>query len=196
MPRLLRLLASQAANLFSAKNISDKTNLDVKTVQGYVKLLETVFLVKVMPAWKPGLGNREIQSPKVYVSDSGLLAYLLGADEKRIAEDDQVTGKILENFAAMEILKHVDWAQTRVRQYHYRDGRDEVDVILETRSGDIAAVEVKAAATIKTSDYAPMEKLRDRRGDSFIAGFVLYSGAETLGLSDRIWAVPISALWG
>lgn len=195
MPRLLRLLASQAANLFSAKRIGDKLGLDHKTVRGYVKLLETVYLVKEMPAWRPGIGSREIQSPKVYVPDSGLLAFLLGADENRIATDDQITGKILENFVAMEILKHVDWARTRVRQYHYRDGREEVDVVLETRSGDIAAVEVKAAATLDDTDYRPMEKLRDRRGKSFIAGVLLYSGAETLGIGDRLWAVPISSLW-
>jgi predicted AAA+ superfamily ATPase len=195
MPRLLRLLGSQAANLFSAKKIGDKLGLDHKTVQGYVKLLETVYLVKEMPAWRPGIGSREIQSSKVYVPDSGLLSFLLGADEARIANDDQVTGKILENFVAMEIIKHVDWAQTRVRQYHYRDGREEVDVVLETRSGDIAAVEVKAAATIEAKDYRPMEKLRDRRGKSFIAGVVLYCGAETLALGNRIWAVPINMLW-
>lgn len=195
MPRLLRLLASQAANLFSAKSISDKLGLDHKTVKGYVKLLETVYLVKEMPAWRPGLGSREIQSSKVYVTDSGLLAYLLGADEARVAGDDQVTGKILENFAAMEVVKHVDWAQTRARQYHYRDGRDEVDIVLETRAGDIAAAEAKAGATIDPVDYRPMEKLRDRRGKAFIAGAVLYCGAETLPLGDRIWAVPISGLW-
>jgi uncharacterized protein len=131
----------------------------------------------------------------VYVPDSGLLAFLLGADARRIATDDQVTGKILENFVAMEILRHADWAQTRVRQYHYRDGREEVDVVLETRSGDIAAVEVKAAATIEPKDYRPMEKLRDRRRSSFVAGVLLYSGAETLGIGDRMWAVPIGALW-
>jgi len=40
-----------------------------------------------------------------------------------------------------------------------------------------------------------MEKLRDARGKQFIAGFVLYSGADTKPLGDRLWAVPISALW-
>jgi len=195
VPRLLRLLASQAASLFSARAMGTKLDLDKKTVQTYIKLLETVFMVKVLPAWRPGLGAREIQAAKVYITDSGLLAHLLGANEQRIAEDDQVTGKILENFVAMEILRHVDWATTRVGQYHYRDGRDEIDVILETRAGDIAAAEVKAAATIQERDFRPLTKLRDRRGESFVAGMVLYAGAETLGISDRIWAVPISALW-
>jgi len=42
--------------------------------------------------------------------DSGLLAHLLGADERRIAGDDQVTGKLLENFVVTEVLKHATGA--------------------------------------------------------------------------------------
>jgi hypothetical protein len=56
-----------------------------------------------------------LQAPKVYVTDSGLLAHLLGADERRIAEDDRVTGIALETFAAMEILKLVSWSEVEPR---------------------------------------------------------------------------------
>jgi hypothetical protein len=123
------------------------------------------------------------------------MAYLLGADERRIADDDQITGKILENFVAMEIARLRESAETEANQYHYRDRTDEVDVILETLSGEIAGVEVKAAATVNPSDYRGLVKLRDRRGDSFITGVVLYAGSSTKPLGDRLWAVPLSGLW-
>ena len=55
------------------------------------------------------LALRGMQAPKAYLVDSGLLAFLLGADEDRIATDDQVTGKVLENFVVMEVVKHVEW---------------------------------------------------------------------------------------
>lgn len=38
-------------------------------------------------------------------------------------------------------------------------------------------------------------KLRDARGSSFITWIVFYTDPATLALTDRIWAVPISALW-
>lgn len=41
----------------------------------------------------------------------------------------------------------------------------------------------------------PMQKLRDSRGEEFIAGIVLYTGSDTKPLGDRLWAVPFSALW-
>jgi predicted AAA+ superfamily ATPase len=51
---------------------------------------------------------------------------------------DQVTGKALENFVAMEVLKHAGWSAEQPRLFHYRQGRDEIDLVLERRSGDSA----------------------------------------------------------
>lgn len=161
----------------------------------YIGLLETVFLVRMLPAWRPGIGARETHAPKAYLTDSGLLAYLLGADERRIASDDQVTGKVLENFVVTEVLKHADWAATDTRAYHYRQREEEVDLLLESRSGDIIAIEVKAATSVDRRELRVIERLRQGRGKRFKAGVVLYTCPQTIPLGDRLWALPISALW-
>ena len=195
VPKLLRLLAAQAANLFNSNSIAGKLNIRYETVADYTQLLETIYIVRRVQAWTPGLGSREIQHEKVYIVDSGLMAYLLGADRTRIAEDVQITGKILENFVAMEIARLAETSRLQPRQYHYRRRDHEVDVVLETPDGRIAGAEVKAAATVRTSDYKGLAKLRGARGDEFIAGVVFYTGARTIALTDRIWAVPICSLW-
>jgi predicted AAA+ superfamily ATPase len=195
LSRLLRLLATQTANLFVSVNLAGRLRISDKTVESYTRLLETIFLVKRLPAWRPGLGAREIHAPKTYLVDTGLLAHLLGANEQRIRTDEQITGKMFENFVAIEIVKHSEWAQTRTRQYHYRDGRDELDLVLENRSGELVAIEVKAAATINERDYRTLSKLRDRRQERFLAGAVVYTGEQTIPLSERIWAIPVSSLW-
>jgi hypothetical protein len=198
LPSLLRLIAAQAANLFKAETMSSDLSISTKTVQSYTELLETVFLVRRVRAWRANIGRREVTTPKIYVDDSGLLAYLLGADEHRAAGDDQVTGKLFENFVAMEIARLLGWAETSATQYHYRDRSTgaEIDVVLESRVGDIACVECKAAATVRPADYRAMTKLRDARGEQFMAGVVIYTGAETRALAEKIWALPVSALWG
>lgn len=195
VPRVLRYLSTQAAGLLSYRKVAARLDLNHETVKEYVALLQTIFLVRILPAWRPGIGAREVQAPKCYLVDSGLLAHLAGADEYRIASDDQITGKVLENFVVMEVLKHVDWATTDTIAYHYRLRDDEIDLVLESRSGEIVAVEVKSAATLRATDWRPMQKLRDARKDQFRAGVVIYSGAQTIPLGDRLWAVPISGLW-
>lgn len=195
MPRLLRLLAAQAASVLSYHAVAARLQLHPDTVKGYTQLLETIFLVQRVPAWRPGLGARELHRPKLHVVDAGLLAHLLAADLARIAADDQVTGRLVECFVAMEVIKHADWAQTDMRVHHYRAGRDEVDLVLESRAGDVVAIEVKAGATLRERDWRTLAKLRDRAGERFRAGVVIHSGRQTIPIADRLWAVPISGLW-
>lgn len=195
MPRLLHVIAAQVGGVHVTRNLARSLDMTHDTVRSYTQLLETVFLVRQVPAWRPGIAQREVHAPKVFVTDSGLLAALLGTDEDRIGIDDRFTGGLLENFVAMEVARHVDLAEASVRQYHYRDRRGEIDVVLESNTGDLVAIEVKARATIGPRDWRAIARLRDARPSEFRAGVVLHAGPQTMGLSDRIWALPLAALW-
>lgn len=196
MPRLLSVLAARSSNLLRYANVADAMDLDEKTVKSYVRLLEAIFLVQVVPAWRPSFLQRSLHAPKVYVADSGLLAHLLGADERRITDDDRVTGIALETFVAMEVMKHASWSDTDPRIYHFRDRRGaEVDLVLEDRSGRVAAIEVKAKASLGKEDTKGLVKLRDAVGERFAVGVVIHAGEQTLPLGDRLWAIPVSGLW-
>jgi predicted AAA+ superfamily ATPase len=195
IPRLLRTLAAQAANIYVAESTGNKLGLNKKTIQSYTELLETVFLIQRIPAWRPGIGAREVQKPKLYFVDTGLLADQLGANEDRVANDNQIVGKVLENFVGVELLKHLTWAKTRAQLFHYRRDVHEVDMVIEDRAGNIVAAEVKAAASFDTADYRELARLRDARTETFRAGVLFYAGAQTLPLGDRLWALPISSLW-
>lgn len=195
IPQLLRLLATQSANIVSYRSLATRLGLNHETVREYVALLEAIFLVRLLPAWRPGIAARETHAPKAYLVDSGLLAHLLGADPHRIANDDQVTGKVLENFVVMEVLKHAEWANTPTTAYHYRQRDEEIDLVLENRAGEIAAIEVNATASVNRRDLTPIERLRDARGDRFRAGVVICATDQTTPLGDRLWSVPIAGLW-
>jgi predicted AAA+ superfamily ATPase len=195
MPRLLRLIASQSANLFKARSLSSKLAISHETVENYVSLLEAIFLVQRLRAWTPGIGAREVHHPKIYINDTGLLLYLLGADEKRLRDDDQITGKAVESFVAMELVRHAESSEERPAAYHYRRARDELDLILENRAGEICAIEVKSSSKIREKDWGPLERLRNARSKTFKCGVLFYTGSQTVKLGDRIFAVPLSGLW-
>jgi len=195
MGRLLRLLASQSANLLSYRAVGQRLQMHHDTVQAYVTLLEQMFLIQRLPAWRPGIGARESSRPKVYICDPGMLAHLLGADSQRIGRDDQVTGKACETLVATELLKHATWSGQSIRAYHYQRERRDIDFILENRAGDLAAIEVKAAASLRSADWRWLAALRDARPGRFKSGIVIYSGEQTIPLGDRLWAVPYAGLW-
>ena len=170
--------------------------IDFMAVSSYGTSTKSTGVVRILKDLNNEIEGRDVLVVEDIV-DSGLMANLLGANEQRIRTDDQVTGKILENFVAMEIARLAEVSETQPRQYHYRqrNGRDEIDIVLEDDSGLITAAEVKAAATVDRGDYSALVKLRDARDGDFLCGVVFYTGPETLALTDRIWAVPISALW-
>jgi hypothetical protein len=73
--------------------------------------------------------------------------------------------------------------------------RVEVDAVLETPDGRVVAVEVKAGATVRAEDLAGLRHLTRRLGSRLVAGYVLYTGQQTLPFGDRLRALPIDALW-
>lgn len=66
---------------------------------------------------------------------------------------------------------------------------------MEKADGTVAGVEVKAGATVGTSDFAALQELRDQLGRRFIAGIVLYTGDQLVPFGDKLWLVPLPALW-
>ena len=103
---------------------------------------------------------------------------------------------LLETFVTMELIKQQTWATARTDLFFYRDAQQrEVDIVIESAAGDVAGVEVKAAASVATSDSLGLRFLRDKLGARFKAGVVLYTGSNTLELGDRVWAVPLAGLW-
>jgi len=67
--------------------------------------------------------------------------------------------------------------------------------VIEARDGTIAGVESKLTASVRAHDFNGLRHLRDRLGERFRAGVVVHTGPDTLPFGDRLWAVPVSALW-
>jgi predicted AAA+ superfamily ATPase len=194
--RLLFVISARAGRLTSFHGMAADLGVDTNTVRAHTKILDDLFLVRQLRPWHVNLGSRQIKSPKLHIVDSGLLAYLIGANERRITDDGDIAGTLLESFIAMELLRQADWAQEPVRLFHYRDKQQrEIDVILERHSGEIVGIEVKASATPASADFAGLRYLRDKLGARFKAGVVLHTGADALPFGDRLTAVPVSGLW-
>jgi hypothetical protein len=78
---------------------------------------------------------------------------------------------------------------------HAREIGNPRSIVLESRSGDLVPIEVKAGASLDARDWRALAKLRDRAPARFRSGVVIHSGRQTIPLGDRLWAVPISGLW-
>lgn len=196
MRRLVQLLAARSGGLLVENRLANDLGVSQRTVGRHIDLLEEVFLVKRIPAWSRNLSSRAVGTPKVAFVDSGLAAAALDQDTDRLLRPDSLLGGLLEAFVLMELARQITWAERPVRLYHYRT-RDgvEVDGILENRRGQVAAVEVKAAATVRGDDFRGIRHVQTRLGDDFLGGYVFYTGENALPFGPHLWALPVSALW-
>jgi predicted AAA+ superfamily ATPase len=196
MPRLLSLLATRSGQTLNFADISRHAGLPQTTLKRYMTLLETTFLLRYIPAWSNNLGQRLAKSPKLLLSDTGLIAYLLGLNERRLSQEPALAGPLVESFAALELSKQAEWSKTRPALFHFRTpvGR-EVDLVLEDDGGRVVGVEVKASATVNTSDFKGLHTLSETAGSKFQRGVVLYMGADMVPFGPRLHAIPLSALW-
>lgn len=198
LPRLFRLLAALTAQELNVTALARDLGLDDVTVRGYLPVLETVFLLHRLPAWSRNLTARVKRRPKVHLTDTGLAAWLLEQSADTLARPgNPAAGALLETFVVNELAKLRATSELEVGMFHFqdRDGR-EVDCVLETPAGRVVGIEVKAAATVRGDDFRHLATLRDRIGPEFVAGIVFFTGERPLPFGDRLFALPISALWG
>ena len=114
----------------------------------------------------------------------------------RCAADRTLLGQLLETFVFQELRRQASWQEQEIAFLHFRDKDGaEVDIVLERGARDVAGIEVKAAASVTSADFRGLRKLREAAGAKFAAGVLLYDGETSASFGDRLYAVPIRALW-
>jgi predicted AAA+ superfamily ATPase len=197
LPKFVRLLAEHSGQLVNYSQFGASINVSHKTGQRYVALLEQVFLVATLQPWFTNALKRIVKTPKLHFLDSGLLAAARGLSFDRVKANRELFGALLESFVFSEILKLMSASDMRLTPYHFRDQQmHEVDIVLERDDGMIVGVEVKASATVKSSDFAGLRTLAEACKKRFAYGVVLYDSADLVPFGERLAAAPLSCLWG
>jgi predicted AAA+ superfamily ATPase len=197
LPRFLSGLAQLTGQMANYTQLGGRIGLNEKTARSYVGVFEQMYLLKRVEVWANNRLKRVVKTPKLQFIDAGLQAMLAGVNAAEVAIDRVRFGPVLETFVFGELLKHVTVADNDYRLLYYRDtDQVEVDFVIENAAGQIVCIEVKAAATVRESDLRGMKKMAAAAESAFRLGVVLYDGEETMPLGDRLWAAPLSTLWG
>lgn len=194
--RLVNALVFQVGQLTNFSVLAGQLGLSSPTADSYFRLLEQLFIVRRLEAWHRNGLNRLIKTPKIHFYDSGLAASCRNLSLEKLRADRKPLGALLEGFVFAELLRLASAMEEPIHFSHYRDkDQVEVDFVAENDAGALAGIEVKAAATVNSDDFAGLRKLRAAVGDDFRLGVVLYDGDEILPFGKRLWAAPVSMLW-
>ena len=196
LSRLYRLVAQRTSATVVNTELAQSLEVSQPTVASYRRLLERLYLTTELPGWTVGVSAKAGHRAKVHVTDTGLAAGVLSQSPPRLATA-VFGGAFLESFVLNELLRQATTVDEALTFAHFRDRSGiEVDIIIERSDGTVLAIEVKSARSVNPRDASSLTFLRERLGERFACGILFHTGPITARFSDRVWAVPVAALWG
>lgn len=196
LEQLLTLLARREGQLLDVSKLARAANLHRTTLEHYLAVLARLFLIRKLPAWRPGETARLVKAAKVHLCDSGLMATLAKLGTHDWQHQRTRMGHLLESFVIQQLITQAGWTDPELEFWHYRD-KDQVEVDLVMTLGDsIWGFEIKSSSSINAKDGQGLARLARRCGKRFQRGIVFYAGASTLPMpGKRMLTVPLSELW-
>lgn len=178
--KFVQLAASRIGQLLNAESLGNDVGVSGQTIKQWISLLEASFVVMRLQPYHENFGKRALKSPKLYFTDVGLVAYLLGIENVEQIERDPLRGNLFENLVFLELVK------ARLNQgldpnlYFFRDsGGHEVDFLYK-KGHELIPIEAKSTKSFQpalTKGIAYFSKLA---GERTLPGWLVYAGDEEM----------------
>lgn len=143
MRRLWQMLAHVNGQTTDYTTLAKSLGLSSATIKQYIDLLESTFMLEVVPACHSNLGKRLVKAPKLYISDSGISTALLGLNSFEALAGHPALGSVWEQVVLSNLKGTIQ--EGSICFYRTQHGA-EIDFVLQTNNG-VFAVECKASLT-------------------------------------------------
>lgn len=185
--RFVRLCAGRTGQLLNLNSLGNDAGVSHVTARAWIDLLQTSYIVHLLPPWFTNTGKRLVKAPKLYFYDVGLACWLLGLRSAEQVARDPLWGSLFENFVIMEAMKDRLNAGETAEMYFYRDSEgNEVDLLLPT-GGKMHAIEIKAGATVNPDYFKGLKTFAAHHPTAISGGSVIFGGTQGQARSD--WPV-------
>lgn len=184
--RFWGMLAHYHGQIWDSSEFARSFGMSDVTVRRYLDLLSSLFLVRQLPPWHENLGKRLVKSPKVYITDTGLLHQLLGIASRDALLRHPKSGASWEGFALASVETLLGAARDECHFYATHGGA-ELDLVV-VRGERRIGFEFKrtVAPEMTKSMRIALADLRLERLD------VIHAGERTFPLSGRVRAVALA----
>ena len=176
--KFLILLAGRVGQVVNLASLSNDVGVSTTTVRNWLSVLKASYVVFELPPFFENIRKRVIKSPKIFFTDVGLAAFLLGIHTEEQASRDPLRGNLYENLIVADIVKGALNKGIRPEIYFFRDSHgNEVDLLIREK-GSLTPVEIKSAATFSVDFIKGLERLQTLGIKRVTAGAVLYDGEQ------------------
>lgn len=186
--RFWTMLAHYHGQVWNASEFGRSFGVADNTVRNYLDILTSAFVVRQLQPWHENLKKRQVKSPKVYLSDSGILHSLLGLNTKADVEAYPKLGASWEGFVIAEVVSRL-YVQPHECFFWATHAGAELDLLV-VRGKKRWGFEVKrtSAPAITPSMRTAMADLKLQRL------FVVHAGEHSFDMAKSIRAIALSHL--
>lgn len=172
--RFLRLCAGRVGQLLNMNSLAVEIGIDIKTVQAWIAVLETSFVLFRLQPYHRNYNKRIVKMPKLYFCDTGLATCLLGIENEKQLDLNPFKGALFENMIIVDFIKKRYNKAKANNIYFWRDNNgNELDLIID-QGETVFPIEIKSGQTV-TTDYMKGIKYW-RKITQIEGGFVIYGG--------------------
>jgi uncharacterized protein len=174
--RFVRMCAARSGQLLNLTALGADCGIAAVTAREWLSVLEASYLVVLLQPYHRNFGKRLVKTPKLYFTDSGLAAWLLGIRDAASLAVHPARGPLFETWVIGELHKRA-WNQGQPSPlYFWRDNvGHEVDVLFETPAG-LQAVEIKSGTTFARDWPAAARKWSEFTGGEALPPAIVYGG--------------------
>jgi predicted AAA+ superfamily ATPase len=195
--RFLGLVATRSGQLLNKTDLAAPLGVSVPTITEWVSILAVTGQVALVPPWFESFGKRLVKSPKLYLLDSGLAAFLLGIESEHDLSRSPFLGPLFEAFVASEIVKRQVNGGRRRELYYFRDQQGlEVDFVVPVRGRKLLLLEAKASRTVRPEMAESLARLsravRTRKPQGVLVFRGVEAGSPTTALRPGVQALPLA----
>jgi predicted AAA+ superfamily ATPase len=177
--RFVRLCAGRTGQLLNLSSLASDAGISQPTARAWMDLLQTSFIVHLLPPWFVHSSKRLVKSPKLYFHDTGLACWLLGLRTPEQVQRDPLWGALFENFVVMEALKDRFNQGENSPLYFYRDAEgNEVDLLMPV-GRQLHAIEIKAGGTVNPDYFKGLKRFDAHHPRALISGCVVFGGEQS-----------------
>lgn len=172
--RFVKLCAGRVGQLLNVHNLANEAGIDSKTVNSWLSILESSFVLYRLPPYYKSFNKRLTKMSKLYFYDIGLVCSLLGINRQEQLFTHPLRGAMFENFCVGELIKHQLNQALSANLYFWRDHvGNEIDVLFEYNQR-LVPIEIKSGQTISHSFYKGLSYWEKLTGES--TGYIFYGG--------------------
>lgn len=187
--------AARTGQLINASDIANDIDVDVKTVQGWLSVLEASGIIRILQPFWGNTTKRLTKTPKLYFMDTGLACHLTGWNTADQLKRGAMSGHMFETFVVSEVLKsHMNAGRDPRNVFFYRDSqKKEIDLVIQN-GRTLHPVEIKTSANVRFDAVKNFDVLNSFADYEVGFGNVICQAETPYMISENVQAVPVWAI--